>query len=165
MLKKCDEECYHNGRWFLLRLNVEVTDMIGAAIAKAKIRKGFASFGGRNLDKFLDNFADNAAIIYPHNLAAGGEIRGKEAIREWYRKDWEQFPEETFKVETVCVEDMFAVGATNVFTVEWSVVGKNKEHVEFSNRGISVISLVKGKVAQMRVFIFDMDLAKRVWGD
>ena len=59
----------------------------------------------------MANWADDAAIAYPPNLAVGGETRGKEAIREWYRKDWEQFPQESFKVENVCVENIFAQGA------------------------------------------------------
>lgn len=79
--------------------------------------------------------------------------RGKEAIREWYRKDWEQFPEEKLEVENVSVKNLFALSGTNTVTVEWSVIGNNRHKEEFTNRGVSVIHLVKGKIAQMRVLI------------
>lgn len=139
--------------------------MIGAIITKAMVRKSFGNFNHRNLDKFMSNWRDDASIIYPSNLTDGGETKGKEAIREWYRKDWAQFPEESFKVENVCIKNMFALGGTNTVTVEWSVKGKNKSKEEFANRGVSVIHLIKGKVALMRAYFFDFDTAKRVWWD
>ena len=138
--------------------------MIGAIITKALVRKSFGNFSRRNLDRFLANWAEDATIVYPPNLAVGGETRGKEAIREWYRKDWEQFPRESFNVENVCVENIFALGGTNTVTVEWSVKGQNRDKEEFTNRGVSIIHLIRGKVTLMRVFMFDTDTAKRVWG-
>jgi ketosteroid isomerase-like protein len=142
----------------------EVNSMIGAIVTKAMVRKSFGAFSQRNLDKFMEKWDENASIIYPNNLTVGGETKGTEAIKEWYRKDWEQFPEESFTVKNVCVENMFALGGTNVVTVEWSVKGKNRNREEFSNSGISVIHLTGGKVTLMRVYIFDLDIAKHVWG-
>jgi ketosteroid isomerase-like protein len=139
--------------------------VIGAIITKTKVRKSFGNFSQRNLEEFMANWADDAVIIYPNNLAVRGETKGKEAIKEWYRKDWEQFPEESFKVENVCVENILALGSTNTVTVEWSVRGKNRDREEFTNRGISVIHLKNGKVSMMRVYIFDLEIAKKVWGD
>jgi ketosteroid isomerase-like protein len=139
--------------------------MIGAMITKAMVRKSFGDFGQRNLDKFMEKWAEDAAIIYPDNLAVGGETKGKEAIREWYQKDWEQFPKESFEVKNVCIENMFALGGTNVVTVEWSVKGENRNQEKFTNGGVSVIHLSRGKVTLMRVYIFDGEVAKRVWGD
>jgi ketosteroid isomerase-like protein len=139
--------------------------MIGAMITKARVRRSFGDFSQRNLDKFISNFAEKAALIYPNKLSVGGEIKGRGAIREWYRRDWEQFPEETFEVKNVCVENIFALTGTNIVTMEWSVRGKNRHQVEFSNNGVSVIHLRGGKISLMRVYIFDIEVAKRVWGD
>jgi ketosteroid isomerase-like protein len=139
--------------------------MIGAIITKFLVRKSFGNFSQRNLDKFLTSWADDASILYPTNLSFGGEKKGKAAIKEWYRKDWEQFPEESFKVENVCVDNILAMGGTNTVTVEWSVNGKNRYKEEFTNRGVSIIHLAKGKVTRMRVYIFDTDIANRVWRD
>jgi ketosteroid isomerase-like protein len=139
--------------------------MIGAMITKALVRKSFGDFNQRNLDKFMEKWAEDAAIIYSNNLSFGGEKKGKAAIKEWYRKDWEQFPKERFDVKNVCVENMLALGGTNVVTVEWAVEGENRNQEKFTNSGVSIIHLVAGKVALMRVYIFDIEVANRVWGD
>ena len=139
--------------------------MIGAMIVKSKVRSSFDVIGQHNLDKFMASWSDNATLIYPNNLSVGGEIKGKEAIKEWYRKDWEQFPVMSYDVKNVCIQNIFALGGTNVATVEWAVKGRNKNMEEFSNSGVSIIHIRKGKVTMMRIYIFDLEVAKRVWCD
>ena len=138
--------------------------MIGAIVAKRKARSGFDALSRHDLDKFLADWADDATFIYPGDLPVSGEIEGKEAIREWFRKFMDQFPLSSFTVRNICVQNIFAFGGTNVLAVEWDVKLTNRDEEEIENSGVTTISLKRGKAILVRDYIFDSEAAKRGWG-
>jgi ketosteroid isomerase-like protein len=54
--------------------------MIGALIAKSKVTSSYDLLNSRDIKKFLANWHDDATWIYPGNVSASGEFRGKQAI-------------------------------------------------------------------------------------
>jgi len=68
-------------------------------------------------------------------------------------------------VKNVCVENIFAFGGTNVLAVEWDVVLTNQGGKEFQNSGVTVITLDKGKVVEVRDYVFDHEQVKEAWGE
>ncbi|OGO03122.1 MAG: hypothetical protein A2Y91_03815 [Chloroflexi bacterium RBG_13_54_8] len=100
--------------------------MIGAIIAKKRARSAFDSLSRHDPDTFLANWANNATFVYPTNLRVGGVIKGKQAIKEWFRKFMEQFPVSNFAVKNICVQNIFALAGTNVLAVEWGIRLKNR---------------------------------------
>ena len=139
--------------------------MIGAIIAKSKARSGFDSLSGHNLEKFMADWADDAMFIYPGNLSTSGEIKGKEAIQEWFKKFIEQFPISSFNLKNICVQNIFALGGTNTLAIEWDVKLTNREGNEFENSGVTIICLKGRKAVLVRDYISDLEVTKKAWGE
>ena len=139
--------------------------MIGAIIAKSKARAGFDSLSGHNLEKFMVDWADDATFICPGNLSISGEIKGKEAIQEWFKKFIEQFPVSSFNLKNICVQNIFALGGTNTLAVEWDVKLNNREGNEFENSGVTIISMKGRKAVLVQYYIYDLEVTKSAWGE
>lgn len=139
--------------------------MIGAIIAKRKASSGFDALNRHDLDAFLATWAEDGTYFFPGNLSISGETKGKEAIRELFRKFLDTFPLINFTVKNIYIQNIFALGSTNVIAVEWDVKYKNQGGEEFENSGVTVIHVEKGKAVLVRDYIFDVELEKRAWGE
>ncbi len=51
--------------------------MIGAVIAKKKMRSAFAYLNRRDLPAFLANVTEDSTYIVPGNISVSGTIKGK----------------------------------------------------------------------------------------
>lgn len=139
--------------------------MIGAIIAKRKARSAIASLNQRDLRAFLANVAENAIYVVPGNTSVSGKIKGKKAIEEWWGKFMEQFPKANFTVKNVFVQNIFALGSTNVVALEWDVALTNREGEDFEESGVTVINIKKGRNVLMSVYKIDTEQMKRAWGE
>ena len=139
--------------------------MIGAIIAKKKAFSGFDALNRHDLDTFMTSWAEDGIYIFPGSLSISGETKGKKAIRELFQKFLDKFPSINFTVKNIFVQNIFALGSTNVIAVEWDVKYKNQEGEEFENSGVTVVQVEKGKVVLVREYIFDVELEKRAWGE
>ena len=139
--------------------------MIGAIIVKKKVYSAFTSLSQRDLPTFLANWAEDATFIYPGSITVSGKWEGKKVIEEWFKKFMEQFPKVNFTLKNVCVKNIFALGSTNVVTVEWDIAVTNKEGRDFQNSGVTVINIKKGKAILVRDYIFDTEVLKEAWGE
>jgi len=138
--------------------------MIGAIIAKSKVRSAFACLNRHDLIGFLSGWAEDATFIYPGNISVSGKIEGKKAIQAWFKKYLDQFPTLRFTLRSVSVQNIFAFGGTNVVAVEWDIKLTNREGKDFQNSGVTVINVNKGKVVLVRDYIFDTEGLKKAWG-
>ena len=140
--------------------------MIGALIAKSKVTSSYDLLNNRDIKNFLKNWHDDATFIYPGNIPASGEYRGKKAIEEWFQKLLDQFP--TFKntPKNVCVKNIFDFVGTNVVTVEWVEDNVAKDGTKVKLNGLTVITLKFGKATHAIDYIFntDEDLGK-AWSE
>lgn len=140
--------------------------MIGAIIAKKKVRSTFDSLNWRNLDAFLANWSEAATYVYPGNLSASGEFKGKESIKEWYEKFMEQFPQAIFDIKNIGAQKMCPVNfRTNSVIVEWDGLFTNRDRKEFKNSGVTVFNMEKGKAIKVNQYIFNAEIDRRAWGE
>lgn len=140
--------------------------MIGALIAKSKVTSSYDLLNRKDIDSFLANWHDESTFIYPGNIAVSGEFKGKEAIKEFFQKLFEQFPTFNITPKNVCVKNIFDFVGTNVVTVEWleENINKNGDKVQVS--GVTVITLKFGKATYAKDYIFTTDEElKKAWGE
>jgi len=140
--------------------------MIGAIIAKKKVRYWFDTLNWRNLDTLLANWSEAAIFVYPGELSVSGTFEGKESIKEWYQKFMEQFPQAIFDVKNICVQKMCPVNfRTNSVAVEWDGLFTNRDRKEFRNSGVTVVSIEKGKIMKVHQYISNAEVDRRAWGE
>jgi ketosteroid isomerase-like protein len=138
--------------------------VIGAIIAKRKVRSAFDPLNRRDVLAFLANWAEDAVFIYPGSLSVSGRVEGKKAIEQWYKKFLEQFPKVNFTVKKVFVQNIFALGGTNVFAMEYNVVLTNREGETFKKNCVAIIHTKKGKAVLVREYI-DTEVDRKAWGE
>ena len=141
--------------------------MIGAIIARQAVKLGFDALNERNIDKFMKAWGDDCIWIYPGNVSAGGRFVGKEAVRKWFEKFQDQFPQRKFTLNHLGVGNIFALGGNNVIFAQWDLELVNKQGMSFSNSGVTLLTIKGAKVVQGQDFmtISDGDEYKKVWGD
>lgn len=139
--------------------------MIGAILAKRAVRSGFAALERRDIDQFVAAWIDDAAFIYPGDLSVSGRVEGKQAIKEWFQRFLEQFPEFHFTLKSVCVENIFDLIGTNVVAVEWDISLTNREGTTLQNSGVTTIHTEKGKGVLVRDYYSDHVALREGWGE
>lgn len=139
--------------------------MIGAIIAKSKVRSAFKALNRRDLAAFFSGWAEDSVFFYPGDVSASGKMEGKKVIAEWFRKYLDQFPKLNFTLKNVSVENIFAFGGTNSVAVEWDLSLTNREGKDFQNSGVTIISVKGGKVILVRDYILDTSMLKKAWGE
>ena len=144
----------------------EVHKMIGAIIAKRKARASFECLNRRDIDGFLADWAEDAHFFHPGNVPGiSGETETKEAAREWFQKFMDRSPSMIMSPNSICVQKLCPVRRSNVVTVEWDIDLRDVRDQEWQNKGITVISVEKGKVVLVRNYIFDLEVHAKAWGE
>jgi ketosteroid isomerase-like protein len=115
--------------------------MIGAAIAKRKVRSTFASLNKSDLHAFFANLRDDVVFVYPGSTSASGTMQGKKAVEKWFERFMEQFSKVDFTLKSVSVQNIFALGGTNVAAAEWDVALTNRVGQDFQNKGVTIIHI------------------------
>jgi len=140
--------------------------MIGALIAKSKVTSSYDLLNNRDIKSFLANWHDDAMWIYPGNISAGGEFKGKLAIEKWFQKIFEQFPTMKITPKNVCVKNILDLVGTNVVSVEWDEENINKDGNKVQFTGVTVITLKFGKATHAIDYIFNTDEdLKKAWSE
>ena len=139
--------------------------MIGAIIAKKKVRASFECLNRGDLNAFLRNWSEDAMFIYPGDFSVSGTMEGKAAIDEWFQKMLAQFPEINFTIKNVCVKNIFAFGGTNVIAAEWDVALTTRDGKDYQNSGVTMITLKKGKAVEVRDYLHSSQTSKEAWGE
>jgi ketosteroid isomerase-like protein len=139
--------------------------MIGAIMAKRAVRSGFAALEQRDVDQFVAAWKENATVIYPGDLSVSGRVEGKGAIKAWFQRFLEQFPEFHFTLKSVCVENIFDLVGTNVVAVEWDISLTNREGKALQNSGVTTIQVERGTGVLVRDYIFDHEALREGWGE
>lgn len=67
--------------------------MIGALIAKRNVPKTLEALNRRDLETYLKDWVDDATLVHPGDVpGVSGTHTGKEAMRAFYQREFEQFP-------------------------------------------------------------------------
>jgi len=139
--------------------------MIGAIIGKKMIHSQYSRLNRGEIDAFLFGFADNATFIYPSNVSVGGEIKGKKAIDEWFHRLMEHYTKINITLKNIFVTNVLALGATNIFAVEWDEIATNRGGEDFKFSGVTVIDIERGKAMRIQEYVFEPDILKKAWGE
>jgi len=137
--------------------------MIGAMILKKMMGSGTNVMNERDVEEILKHWRDDAVMIYPGSMSVSGRTEGKENLRVFFRKFMEQFPKLTFTIKETYIKDMFAIGFSNTIASEFEVTYTNKHGETFENKGVTVIKILRGKVAQIEDYYFDSEKLTRAW--
>ncbi len=111
--------------------------MIGAIITQRMVLSAFDCLNRRDLPAFLRNWAEEATFIYCPAVSVGGKIEGRREVEKWFQRFMDQFPKVNFTVRSICVQDIFSFGGTNVAAVEWDGTFTNRDGNHFQNTGSS----------------------------
>jgi ketosteroid isomerase-like protein len=137
--------------------------MIGAIILKTIMGSGTNVMNERDVDAVLKHWRDDAVMIYPGSTIVSGRTEGKEALKDFFEKFMEQFPELEFSIDETYIKSMFALGLSNTVASEFSVKYTNKHGEHFENSGVTVIQVKNGKVAQIKDYYFDVEKLNKAW--
>lgn len=133
--------------------------MIGALVAKSRVRGGFAAIERRDLDGFVTIFADDAVVNYPTK----GDIKGKAAIREFFGHFMETFPKFKGVVRDVGVQNLFDMVGTNVVFTHFEIWTTNRKGVTFHQEGMQLIRITRGKLTLLHYVFFNMESLHHAW--
>ena len=133
--------------------------MIGALVAKSKVRGGFAAIERRDLDGFVAIFTDDAVVNYPTK----GDIKGKAAIREFFGHFMETFPKFKGVVRDVGVQNLFDMVGTNVVFTHFEIWTTNRKGVTFHQEGMQLIRITRGKLTLLHYVFFNMESLHHAW--
>ena len=140
--------------------------MIGALIAKSKVTSSYDLLNNRDIKNFLANWQDDATWIYPGDISASGEYKGKQAIEEWFQRFLDQFPTMKITLKNVCVKNILDFVGTNVVTVEWAEENINKDGNKVQFRGVTVITLKFGKATHVIDYVFNTnEYFRKAWSE
>lgn len=141
--------------------------MIGAIIARQAVKSGFGALNERNIDKFMKAWGDDCIWIYPGNISVSGRFVGKDEVRKWFKKFQDQFPQRKFILKHLGVGNIFALGGNNVISAQWDLELVNKDGMNISYSGVTLLTIRGAKVVQGEDFLSksDGDEFKKAWGD
>jgi len=140
--------------------------MIGTIIAKKSVYNAYKKLNSRDLTKFLADWENDATFSYPGNMLVSGEIKGKDAINEWFTRYLDQFSKINIALKHVCMENLFDFSGTNVISAEYESTVTKKDGQDYVYRGVSIITIKKGKTLSVRDYIFDLnDEFRSAWGE
>jgi uncharacterized protein (TIGR02246 family) len=133
--------------------------MLGAIIAKSKVREGFASISRGDVEAFVSIFAEDGVVVYPTK----GAIEGKKAIRSFYDHFIRTFPKIDAVVHHAAVENIFDMVGTNVICTQFEISTTNRKGITFKQEGMQLIKIKRGKLTLLRYFFFDIDNLRHAW--
>jgi ketosteroid isomerase-like protein len=141
--------------------------MIGAFIAKKTIANSFEALNQHNLSKFMSTWRDDGVWVYPGEIAErSGTFKGRDAVEDWFRNFFDQFPKIQFDIQSICVQNIFDLTGTNVVAVLWDLQFTNRDGRIGKNSGVSEIHAKGGKAFLVKDFMFDQGEKnfKLMWG-
>ena len=139
--------------------------MIGALIAKQKVKSGFAALNRRDFLELSSGLRDDCVFIFPGNLPVSGEMKGKAAVENWLKKFIDQFQKVNFTLTNICVDNIFDFVGTNTIAAHWDLSYTNRDGKEVQNTGITIFKAKFGKVYFLKDYIFDPEeKLKAAWG-
>ena len=137
--------------------------MLGAVLAKREVVKGFERIGRHDLDGVVEAFHDDAVLEFPGDTVMSGRFEGKEEIRAWFTRWFDQMKEVSFRPQHIAVENIFAMGPTNSVLIEWEVDERNQQGTPYHLTGVTAFDIVGGKIQRAKEYIFDQDVLAEAW--
>ena len=140
--------------------------MIGTLIARRSVAAGREAFNRRDLDAYLENWAEDVHLVYPGDIPdVSGVHKGKAAIWDFYERDFEQFPSLNIRLNHVGIKNLFDLTGNNVIILNWEADATNRDGFRIQNSGVNVMTVAGGKVTHVHTYIFDTgEKFRAAWG-
>ncbi|MGW8247306.1 MAG: nuclear transport factor 2 family protein [Acidiferrobacterales bacterium] len=138
--------------------------MIGTLVARLSAKAAYNSLNRRDISAFLSGWAEDATFIFPGEVPISGTHQGKQNIEKIFQTFLAQFPRFNFSLKNILVKNVFDLIGSNVIAVEWDITGENKDGLQFSNSGVSIIELRGMKARQVQDYFFDYTTLQKAWG-
>ncbi len=141
------------------------TDMIGALIAKALVRKSYDQINRGDIAGLMASWSNDATFIYPGSLSVSGTRNGKQEIEAWFRHFKEAIPTRTFRPITISVANIFDIVGNNVIAIQWDNRPVNRAGEAFYIRGVTITTIRWGKITNAITYVFEYQHLPRLWGE
>ena len=140
--------------------------MIGALLAKRRVPAGVDAINRKDLDAYLKNWSEDAVLEYPSEIpGVGGIYEGIAAIREFYQRDFDQFPHMKITLTDIGVANIFDMLGNNTIFTNWDADVTNRDGYRFQNSGTTVMTINSGKAVHVKQYIFDTgEKFRKAWG-
>jgi len=133
--------------------------MIASWFAKRMVRSmGDKAFAG-DVEGAFANVSDDALYDVPLDISAGGTLKGKKALMDWYRRWYEQFPKRKLTMTNIAFA-AWPLSPTNVVMAEYTCEETDREGKEFKYDGALVLQMKGGKGIRATEYIACKGLAK-----
>ena len=140
--------------------------MIGALLVKRMVPAAFEATNRHDIEAVLKNYSDNITLVYPGDVSASGTYRGKDEVRTFLQRWFEQFPTVRFTVKNVAVSNLFDLIGNNVIAIEWEVDVENRDGLAFHNSGVTIATVRRGKAVYSQDYFSDTgENLRTVWGE
>lgn len=135
--------------------------MIASWIVKRMVRKGFLMMNEDDFDvDGLDKTAiDDIVWDVTSEIGTGETIRGKEALKDWFRRWKEELPKRKYEVKDICFS-RWPLCLKNVITIQWSGTVTDKQGKTFKFEGASVMHTKNFKLVRGWDYISFLGLPK-----
>jgi len=134
-------------------------------LQKMKARTAMEAVNRGDIETFLKDWADDGVLVYPGDVSTSGEVRGKEAIREWLENWRDMFPDLEFTIRDIYLRNSIYLGMTNVIAVHIEASGTNKFGDKVGSSSISLFTIRGTKIVRLQDFIFDAHRLREFWGE
>jgi ketosteroid isomerase-like protein len=140
--------------------------MIGALLAKRKVPAWFDAMNRHDLDALLKGYADDVTLVYPGDVVGvSGRFTGRDAVRAWYQRYFEQFPVVHQTVKAIGVSNILDLVGNNVIAVQWEAEVVNRAGLRVCNDGVSIVTARLGKATHIQVYMSATgDKFRAAWG-
>ena len=115
-------------------------------LSEATIREFFQAVNQRDLDGMGLRLANDAEFFFPKTQP----LIGKDRILRFFKILFRQFPELTFEVERVIVQDRHAA-------VHWTNRGAGRDKKPYENEGVTLLGWDEDKIRFMSDFFKDTE--------
>jgi ketosteroid isomerase-like protein len=140
--------------------------MIGALLIKRKVPAAFEATNRHDIEAVLENYSEDIILVYPGDASVSGTYHGKDEVRAFLHRWFEQFPSVCFKVKSVAVSNLFDMIGNNVVAIEYEVDVVNRDGLEFHNSGVTIATVRKGKAVHSQDYFSDTgEKLRAVWGE
>ena len=130
---------------------------------KELVEHSFDVYNSRDIDAFIDLYADDAVLSFPQ-----GAIQGRDAIRQNWAEQWTSVPDSHITSEllvaegdTVAAEFTYTGTSTGPITMaDGTTVPATGRHLEM--KGMQLLRLRDGKVVRHDIFLDSGEMAAQM---
>jgi ketosteroid isomerase-like protein len=119
------------------------------ALIRRQVRKAYGNLRAGDYDKVVDRFGPDSIFCMEGDHPLGGENRGREAIRDWFRRAWELFPDLRLEPHEILVNG----GPWNIrVATHFTVTASLPDGSTYRNEGMQFLKLRGPSVVEDRLY-------------